>query len=187
MRRRNRVAAHSSAVRTCALAPRRCVADDAHRRPARRDPPAAEADLSFRAPGVGPLGSAPPGSAIPPLRPRPVAFELGARRPLASFPVAGPLHLERIGRLGRSASSLFGSERSARRSSVADPLALRGARVTAAARFPASSAVSEIRSTATVRPLRSWVALRSIRLRGPAVSAAISALRAETCLRRRSG
>ena len=46
------------------------------------------------------------------------------------------------------------------------------------------------RSTATVRPFRSWVALRSIRLRGAAASlpsAAISARSAETCLRRSSG
>ena len=45
----------------------------------------------------------------------------------------------------------------------------------------------DMRSTAMVRPLRSWVALRSMRLRVVAASAAISARKAETCLRRRSG
>ena len=44
-----------------------------------------------------------------------------------------------------------------------------------------------MRSTAMVRPLRSWVAPRSMRLRVVAASAAISARKAETCLRRRSG
>ena len=44
-----------------------------------------------------------------------------------------------------------------------------------------------MRSTAIVRPLRSWVALRSMRFRVAAASAAISALRRDTCLRRRSG
>jgi hypothetical protein len=50
-----------------------------------------------------------------------------------------------------------------------------------------SSTARDMRSTAIVRPLRSWVALRSMRLRVVAASAAISARKAETCLRRRSG
>ena len=51
----------------------------------------------------------------------------------------------------------------------------------------AASTARDMRSTAMVRPLRSWVALRSTRFRVVVASAAISARKAETCLRRRSG
>ena len=60
-------------------------------------------------------------------------------------------------------------------------------RISAASLVRASSSVRDMRSTAIVRPLRSWVALRSMRLRVVVASAAISARKAETCLRRRSG
>ena len=100
-----------------------------------------------------------------------------------SRPSPSRARFTKSGRIGRSALSRSCSGNS-RRSPKARTPPLRDARLSATSTCPAAG---DRRSTAIVRPLRSWVALRSTRLRGPAASAAISARSAETCLRRRSG